>query len=846
MADIKRLRYFEHQFLHANDFTDEQSYEVSMRRRHNRVLHTPGIGDGLDVSFKSGETKVTVQPGTAYDGNGNEIVVLDITDVDLQSLANDATGYLTIRYSEVASDKVNSAGVNDFTRMTETPVFEYDTKAPTNPTMTLLLAVITRQGKQVTKVDPTPRLIAGAKAGDLIANSLSLRVEKFGSSQWPKLSTAPIGQTTNLLTSFSNTSLQLDTGKELILYDNGVIRSNDSAYRLAFNSSNRRVDIQTHTSGDITFLTGATERMRLSANGYLGIGTAIPDQQLTIQSATNAGVVLRGYNNAYGLFLGIENTAGGVLSTITNHDLQLRAGGNTPMLTIKASGNVGIGTTAPGYRLDVADRMRIRQGGSGNSALSFYQTTPAADVATLGMLTDTQFGLYSRSMNQWGLVVDLATNNVGIGVSAPTAKLDVGERLRVRQGPTNPAGIAFYQTTPAADVAYLTMTNDTQIGLFAAKQNRWGWMFDMATGNVGIGILSPASRLDVTGGDIRWGNNSMLKSDQGGSIELGGNETTAGVGSPYIDFHFNGKTQDNNVRIWNDADGRLGLYGTTVFVSNSLGIGGNPQSRFHVVGGDGIIDGSLSVGGAATKGMFDVKGIANIWGDTRSAVSTNYVQPGALVIGNFTKNFGGGSGWNVNTAGLMLECLDNTEIAVHDSGNRVASLAYFEGGSINRLTVGRDMGWGTLTTLAINGNVGIGTPMPQSRLHVAGDGQFDGKITSPMFKVTQVMSARGGPLPITSSSFTTSGGTLLIFMTGSVYTGSAFSWTGVTLYIDYPTYSLGNTYRIVNEASSHKLINNTYVYRPPAGTHTISVYAWSNTLSDAYDYFYITVLELPI
>jgi hypothetical protein len=30
-------------------------------------------------------------------------------------------------------------------------------------------------------------------------------------------------------------------------------------------------------------------------------------------------------------------------------------------------------------------------------------------------------------------------------------------------------------------------------------------------------------------------------------------------------------------------------------------------------------------------------------------------------------NYGGGSDWTSNTAGLMLEWLDNTEIAIHDS-----------------------------------------------------------------------------------------------------------------------------------------------------------------------------------
>jgi len=75
-----------------------------------------------------------------------------------------------------------------------------------------------------------------------------------------------------------------------------------------------------------------------------------------------------------------------------------------------------------------------------------------------------------------------------------------------------------------------------------------------------------------------------------------------------------------------------------------------------------------------------------------------------LTLGSLSSNYGGGSGWNNNTAAL-LECADNTEIAVHDSGTRVASLMYFQGGSTNRITIGRNIGWGT-TKIKFDGFVG--------------------------------------------------------------------------------------------------------------------------------------------
>jgi hypothetical protein len=112
---------------------------------------------------------------------------------------------------------------------------------------------------------------------------------------------------------------------------------------------------------------------------------------------------------------------------------------------------------------------------------------------------------------------------------------------------------------------------------------------------------------------------------------------------------------------------------------------------------------AYEVGSQKTTGAFEVNGIANINGGTNFAVLNNYMQTGSLTIGDNTRNYGGGAFWNANTAGLLMECLDNTEIAVHDAGARVASLMYYNGASGN-ITMGRDMGWG-VSNVATAGNL---------------------------------------------------------------------------------------------------------------------------------------------
>ena len=83
------------------------------------------------------------------------------------------------------------------------------------------------------------------------------------------------------------------------------------------------------------------------------------------------------------------------------------------------------------------------------------------------------------------------------------------------------------------------------------------------------------------------------------------------------------------------------------------------------------------------------------------------MQKGSLTIGDTLLNYGGGSNWTSNTAGLMLECLNNTEIAVHDAGQRVASLMYYEGDGTNKITIGRDIAWGAIGLVDIKSGLNI-------------------------------------------------------------------------------------------------------------------------------------------
>ena len=154
---IKRLHYFDHQFLLEGDFTDEQNYHIDMRRRLNRLMHTFGIAEGLVVT-KLNNNAVRVSPGVAIDSSGREMIVLPLPepplpsqDVDLSNAAlfpANSTVFITIAYQEQQSDQKTNAGVTGNTRFTEQPVIQAVTAPPPTDGSVIRLATFQLDGSR--------------------------------------------------------------------------------------------------------------------------------------------------------------------------------------------------------------------------------------------------------------------------------------------------------------------------------------------------------------------------------------------------------------------------------------------------------------------------------------------------------------------------------------------------------------------------------------------------------------------------------------------------------------------------------------------------------------------------
>lgn len=90
--DIKRLCYYERQFLGVRDFQDEQAYHIMMRRRHLIAQHTWGIVVGLELTQETGTDGWIMQAGMAVDGFGREIVVFEPEPLNIAQIAAQLSG----------------------------------------------------------------------------------------------------------------------------------------------------------------------------------------------------------------------------------------------------------------------------------------------------------------------------------------------------------------------------------------------------------------------------------------------------------------------------------------------------------------------------------------------------------------------------------------------------------------------------------------------------------------------------------------------------------------------------------------------------------------------------------
>jgi len=109
----------------------------------------------------------------------------------------------------------------------------------------------------------------------------------------------------------------------------------------------------TFTTTDLRILTGNDERMRVTTDGKVGIGTTTPDTLLDLESEGSPRIFVTDTDSSVTIEIGAQDGAG-FMGTFTTTDLRILTG-NDERMRITTDGKVGIGTTTPNSKLEVTN-----------------------------------------------------------------------------------------------------------------------------------------------------------------------------------------------------------------------------------------------------------------------------------------------------------------------------------------------------------------------------------------------------------------------------------------------------------------------------------------------------------
>jgi|GEM_PF-2190778 len=288
-----------------------------------------------------------------------------------------------------------------------------------------------------------------------------------------------------------------------------------------------------------------------SAPGNIGIGTNSPSQKLEVNgkilmdsataSSDSANIVAtKGY---------VDSVAGGSSGWTASGSNQYSA----------VSGYVGVGTTNPlakehillgsagtAPNFTIAPAL-ILEHSNYDGQLQFLSPSTRASYIMFGdernyargaIVYDHRAGSESLALSsQNGSLAITAGGYVGIGTASPEAKLHVS----VGQ---SQVGLKINDVNGGAYLmAYPGTGNPITGGYFALYDNAGTQQFivDKSNGRVGIGTSSPASKLQVYGGEIQTGNSSVAcTAANAGAIRWTGTSFQGCTGSSWQTFSFGG------------------------------------------------------------------------------------------------------------------------------------------------------------------------------------------------------------------------------------------------------------------------------------------------------------------
>ena len=502
-------------------------------------------------------------------------------------------------------------------------------------------------------------------------------------------------------------------------------------------------------SDNFRFYSGGTgalgEILRITEGGLVGIGTSSPSYKLEVYSGAKTsaftGLSISNFNNYDGTaaslvtsqlrFAILENDTGtynapartfailesGNEANNSSSDgffaISTRFNGSVAQkFRITAAGNVGIGTSSPLKLFHVhgnsGELIRLSMTSSYTASngpqLSFWNATSEELASIRGVFNENNQGnranliFGTRTSDTLGVeskMTILHNGNVGIGTTGPGTKLEVSGSIR---------GGFFPVLVTNTGEAWFGRGGDRTLGTYTLQLG---------------GSSATGTKFEIV--DRDW--TKVIASISGEApldsflINTSGN-LGIGTGSPVAKLQVNGNVSGSSfTSSISNAVGFLGTSSWATNATNALQLGGTVASSYVTLADTQSLTNKTITGtftGALT-GTATTASYANALNVANSYTVTNLTASG---VGKF---FG-------NIAIITDASAGDYSLIGHSYGGVTKAFTGYNGGSAvyggeSTIPTRIQAGGQYVISVLANGNVGIGTTSPLSKLHISGSGQ---------------------------------------------------------------------------------------------------------------------------